>query len=96
MYIMSEDQKQIINADYPERYCLVEKPDAVLVVASYRDDRPPVTLGRYTGQKEARDVMGQMLAALTGGQAYFHMPESRLYDGARPVKDARTQRKGGS
>ena len=96
MYIMSEDQKQIINADYPERYCLVEKPDAVLVIASYRDDRPPVTLGRYKDMKDARDVIGQLLTALTGGQAYFHMPESRVYDEARTVRDARTKRKGGS
>ena len=96
MYIMSADEKQIINSEYPERYCLVEKPDAALIVASYNEARPPVTLGRYSGFKEARDILGELLVALTGGQTCFYMPASRLYAEERIIRDARTKRKGGS
>lgn len=96
MVIMSADGKQIINSDIPERFCMVEKPDAVLIVASYRDDRPPVTMARYSDMDEARDAMGALMAALAGGQSCFYMPLSRLFDQERTIHDARTKRKGGS
>lgn len=96
MYIVSQDGKQIVNAEYPERFCLAEKPDAVLVVASYRDDRPPVTLGRYANLQEAAEVLWTLLVALTGGQGYMSMPPSLLNAAAPVVHDARTKRRGGS
>lgn len=96
MYIMSEDGRQIINADFPERFCLAVKPDAALIVASYGDSRPPVTMGRYSGEDEARSVMGELLTALWSGQACYYMPASRLYAEEQTKYDARTKRKGGS
>ena len=96
MYIMSEDGRQIINADFPERFCIVAKPDATLIVASYGDARPPVTMGRYFGEDEARDVMGGLLTALWSGQSCFYMPISQLYAEERSKHDARTKRRGGS
>ncbi len=96
MYILSQDGKQLVRAEYPERYCLVEKYDAVLVVASYRDDRPPVTLGRYANLQEAGEALSDLLVALTGGQGYMSMPLSQLNAAAPIVHDARTKRRGGS
>ena len=96
MWIMSEDGKQVINAEIPERYCLAPKSDAVLVVASYRDDRPAVTIARYADMDEAKQVMGALMSALAGGQACFYMPVSRLFAGENKVHDARQKRRGGS
>ena len=44
MYIMVPTGMQIINSNFVERFCVVEKPDAALVVASY--DRS--TVGAHT------------------------------------------------
>ncbi len=93
---MIEGETQIINSEFVERFCLVEKPDAALVVASYRDDRPPVTMARYSRKDEAQDALCELFKALAGGQAYFYMPLSRLTNPDRKVHDARTKRKGGS
>ena len=96
MYIMAAGGKQIVNSEFVERFCLSEKGDAVLIVASYSDVRPPVTMGRYQDLAEARRVFGELMGALSGGQACYDMPESLLYAEERTKKDARTKRKGGS
>lgn len=46
MYILISDRKSIVDSAFVERFCIVEKPDACLVVASYSADRA-VTIGRY-------------------------------------------------
>ena len=69
MYIMVPTGMQIINSNFVERFCVVEKPDAALVVASY--DRSTVgahTLGRYADVREAQEALGELLVALAGGQ----------------------------
>ncbi len=96
MYIVDSRAKQIIILDFVERFCVTEKDDAALIVASYSDVRPPVTMGRYRDLKETQDVLGQLLSALAGGQTVFHMPDSLLYAEQAITKDARTRRKGGS
>lgn len=96
MYIVDSHAKQIINSDFVERFCVVEKGDAALIVASYSDVRPPVTMGRYQDAKEAQNAMCQLLSALIGGQAVFHMPDSLLFGEQTRIKDARVKRKGGS
>ena len=96
MYILSGDRKQIVNIEFVERICLAEKPDAALIVASYGCDRPPVTLARCSTFKESSDVLSDMLYAISGGQAYYTMPDSLMYGEAAQKKDARTKRKGGS
>lgn len=94
MYILN--RFQIINSEFVERFCIAEKPDAALIVASYNHERPPVTLGRYRDLKEAEGVLGQIFSAMAGGQSGFDMPES-LYSSEEYIKkDARTKRKGGS
>ena len=97
MYIMVPTGMQIINSNFVVRFCVVEKPDAALVVASY--DRSTVgahTLGRYADVREAQEALGELLVALAGGQTCFTLPDSTLYHGERIKKDARVKRRGGS
>ena len=96
MYVMNAMQNAVINSDFVERFCIVEHEDASLVIASYKDTRPPVTLGRYKDKKEAHGVLSELFVALYGGQCGFTMPDSVLYFEEHPKKDARTKRKGGS
>jgi len=96
MYILALDGKQILNSDFAERFCICEKEDAALIVASYGNMRPPITVARYRDDKEARDALYALLGALGGGQLYFIMPDSTLYYEEPIKKDARTKRKGGS
>ena len=79
MYILSGDKKQIINSDFVERFCISEKPDAALIVASYDKNIQLVTVARYRDLREAQKVLGELLCAIAGGQAYYTMPESLLY-----------------
>lgn len=96
MYILSGNRKEIVNSEFVERFCVVVKDDAALIVASYSALRQPVTVARYADLREAVDALGQLMGALAGGQACFDMPESRLYANERFMRDARTKRKGGS
>ena len=93
MYILAG--KQLINSNFVERFCIVEKNDAALVVASYNDTRPAVTLSRYKNIHEATGVLVELMYALSGEQTTFSMPDSSLYH-EKIIKDARTRRKGGS
>lgn len=96
MYILNSYGHEIINSDFVERFCLVEKPDAALIIASYSADRPPVTMGRYQKGKEAEDALCELFTAIAAGQSSFYMPESVLYAGEHIKRDARVKRRGGS
>lgn len=97
MYIMAGDGKSIIDSSFVERFCIVEKPDACLVVASYSADRA-VTMARYANRKEADEAFGELLSGLErdSGTAALEMPDSVLYCGEKRKRDARIKRKGGS
>lgn len=96
MYIMAASGSQIVNSEFVERFCISEKEDAALVVASYSNVRPPVTMARYANTDEAMGALGDLMGALAGGQTCFTMPDSTLYYEERRKKDARTKRRGGS
>ena len=96
MYIMNAMQNTVLNSDFVERFLIADKGDAVLIIASYSQDRNPVTIGRYKDKKEAQDALENLYIALYGGQSGFTMPDSTLYYEEHTIKDARTQRKGGS
>lgn len=74
--------------------CIVEKPDACLVVASYSADRA-VTIGRYADRKEADSAFRSLLNNLVGNSSTyaFTMPDSVLYHGEKWERVARTTRK---
>lgn len=95
MYILNPGADMIINSEFVERFLIVNKPDASLVIASYSDSRPPVTLGRYKAD-ECAEVFGALYAELVSGGDGFIMPPSALNFGEVVKKDARTKRKGGS
>ena len=97
MYILAGDGKSIIDTDFVERFCIVEKLDACLIVASYSADRA-VTIGRYADRKEADAAFNCLFNDLGGyGDRHtFTMPDSVLYYGEKRKRDARTARKGGS
>lgn len=94
MYILTSDGKSIIDSTFVERFCTVEKPDAVLIIASYSADRA-VTIGKYADKNEAGGVMDELLNNLARSDTYA-MPDSRLFHGEKWKRDARTARKGGS
>lgn len=97
MYIMVSTGMEIINSEFVERFCVVEKPDAALVVASYdRSTMGARTMGRYADVREAQEALDELLVALAGGQTCFTLPDSTLYYGERIKKDARVKRRGGS
>lgn len=97
MYILMSDRKSIVDSAFVERFCIVEKPDACLVVASYSADRA-VTIGRYADRKEADAAFSGLLNSLVGnsGTYLFTMPDSVLFHSEERKRDARTKRKGGS
>lgn len=97
MYVLAGDGKSIIDTDFVERFCIVEKLDACLIVASYSADRA-VTIGRYADRKEADAAFGCLFNDLgeRGDEGTFTMPNSVRYYGERRKRDARTARKGGS
>lgn len=95
MYIATNNADQILNTDFVERFCVVSKSDAVLIVASYSADRY-TTIGRYKDIEEARTVCVAIYQALEEGRQGFTMPDSKYYFEEHIKKDARTKRKGGS
>lgn len=97
MYILTSDGKSIVDSRFVERFCIVEKPDACLIVASYSADRV-VTIGRYTDRKEADAAFGCLFSDLGeyGDERTFTMPDSVLCHGEKRKRDARVARKGGS
>lgn len=96
MFVMNSRGTEIINSEFVERFVICEKEDAALIVSSYSDTRRPVTMARYINLEEAQAVLGELLNALAGGQAYYTMPPSRLYAKERTIRDARVKRKGSS
>ncbi len=97
MYILTSNGKSIVDSNFVERFCLVEKPDAWLVVASYSESRI-VTIGRYANREEADSAFSSLFNDLAGssGTYAFTMPDSVLYHEEEWKRDARTKRRGGS
>lgn len=95
MYVRTQDARQIVDSGFVERFCLVVKPDAVLIIASYSENRA-VTIGKYADKTEAVDAIDALYYACGNGDPLFEMPQSRLFCGESDKKDARVKRKGGS
>ena len=95
MYILTSDKKNIVDSGFVERFCLVEKPDACIIIASYSADRA-VTVGRYRDRAEANHALFDLYLPLRCDNAWFDMPDSELFHGEHKKQDARIKRKGGS
>lgn len=96
MYLLTENEREIVNTDFVERFCLADKDDATLVVASYSHARPPVTMARYRNTKEAEDALQELFTALGAGRECFSFPTSLIRGEQTLIRDARTKRRGGS
>lgn len=96
MYILDGRKMQVVNSEFVERFCISEKPDAALILASYSSERQPITLARYKDVREAQETLGDIFGALAGGQTCYTMPDSLMFAEERIKKDARTKRRGGS
>lgn len=94
-YIFASDQKSIIDSSFVERFCLVEKPDAYMIVASYSAEHM-VTIGKYKDRAEADSALYMLYRALGTDEPFYEMPDSTLFHGDSKKYDARTKRKGGS
>lgn len=94
MYILTSDGKSIIDSNFVDRFCIVEKFDAILIIASYSADRA-VTIGKYANYREAVDAFHGLFTCIKSGSDY-EMPDSVLFHGEKWKRDARTTRKGGS
>lgn len=86
----------MIRVDGVDRFCLVPKSDAVLIVASYAGVEKPVTIAKYEDRDEADRALTALYNAITADTFGFQMPDSRLWSLETEIKDARTKRKGGS
>lgn len=95
MFILNQTCTEIVNADLEERICVVNQPDAKLIIVGSRNDTRAITLGRYETMKVARDVLFELFTALRSGEDY-EMPWSEIVNGEKHVRDARTKRRGGS
>lgn len=95
MWIVTSSGTSLLDTGYVERFCLAEKPDAVLIVASYSAERI-VTIGRYADKREATEALMDLYAALAGDTKAYTMPDSTMFHPELKVKDARTKRRGGS
>lgn len=88
MFIMASDQKSVLNSDFVERFCIVEKPDSVLIIASYSETRA-VTIGKYIDRREATEALIDLLDRLPDATVFW-MPDSVLFHGENRKRDART------
>ena len=61
MYILASDQKSVIDSGYVQRFCLVGKPDATLIIASLYDE---MNEADYTGRRNAERKFDCLLQAL--------------------------------
>ena len=97
MYILTSDMKCILDSRFVKRFCIVEKPDSVLIIASYSADLA-VTIGKYAVRKEADDAFSKLFNNLVCNDdcGPFTMPDSILFHVESWKRDARTKRKGGS
>lgn len=95
MYILSTDQKLILDSRFVKRFFIIRHPECSLIVAAYRQDQPPITIGRYP-KDEANEVLLNLFQALADDKAAYILPDSTLRFAEYHKKDARQKRKGGA
>ena len=97
MWIMNEREKELINCDHVQRFCIVKRSDAVLIVASYAvGDASCATVAKYKTVEEAKEALADLHAAICDNERYYVMIPSTLWDEEERKRDARVKRKGGS
>lgn len=75
MFFINENGYEIVNTTFVERFCIVEKSDAALIVASYGENRA-VTVGRYKDKDEAGVALYDLCAAIDNDAPYKMLASS--------------------
>lgn len=93
MFIMNSTGTELINADYVERFKIVEKDGDHLIYAIYRQDSKPCVIGRYGTTEDAGKALADMNAAICEGTANYQMPSGETpaakpdrYHGKKPIR----------
>lgn len=73
MFVLNGMRTELLNTEMVERFLIVEKPDACLIVASYNNERPPVTIARYTTISEAIESLGDLSRAISEEDQSYSM-----------------------
>ena len=64
LWFMNGNESEIVNSEYVERFVIVKRYDAVLIVASYGETRMK-TLGRYRNEEEAGTALLNLFRAIS-------------------------------
>ena len=75
MWFMNRNESEIVNSEYVERFVIVKRDDAVLIVASYGETRMK-TLGRYRNEEEAGTALLNLFRAISENSEFYFMDSS--------------------
>lgn len=64
MYIKNGSSTELINTNFVHRFCIVDKEDCTLLIASYGHDVQPVTVARYKTHEEAVKALCELQDAM--------------------------------
>lgn len=94
MFVLNGARNMIVNMAQVERVTLVEKNDAVVMMAGFGDGNA-CSIGRFNDRPEAMAALMELYTSLYDGSLYFEIPQRKtIADDI--VKDHRVKRKGGS
>ena len=97
MFILSQDEKLLLNADTDIVIFMNCSNNAdVPIFAKVPMDEKPYKLGRYSSIDEAKAVLVDLGQNLNENIKCFFMPLSHLVAPEQEKQDARQKRKGGS
>ena len=97
MFILTQDEKMIINADTDIVIFMNCSNSAdVPIFAKVPMDEKPYKLGRYASIEEAKKVIVDLGQNLNESKKCYFMPLSRIVAPEYQKQDARQKRKGGS
>lgn len=78
MWFMNGSRRELINTEKVERFVIAEKEDAFLICASYSDDRPSRTVGRYAEESEARTALIGLLEAISKNKEFYFLDANSM------------------
>lgn len=78
MFFINENQTEMINSQYVERFRVDEKSDASIIIATYGEERHPVTVARYKNREEAIQALYTLCSEIEGRSPYT-MQASTLF-----------------
>lgn len=74
IYIKNGSGTEILNLAFVHRFCVVNKKDCTLLIASYGITVPPVTVARYKTREEAVKALESLYNAISSGAVSYTLP----------------------